>query len=278
MKIRISVAVLAAAISFPVVSLAQSGASVAETSAHTVAGNIGLFSSYRFRGIDQTFGKPALQGGVDYSHASGFYFGNWNSNVNSGAGYPNGDLEMDFYGGYKTAFGDFGIDLGALYYYYPGTDASLFANNGKTGNGTVNNKELYVGVSWKFLSLKYSHSIDDYFSTPDSKNSNYFDLSANHDLGNGWGVNAHLGHLTFKNVTNGSYSDWKLGVTKDVSGWVFGAAYVDTNAKGDCSSTAVSQFYCFTNSNGVAEGALTTGNKTKDAGRATVVLSVSKTF
>jgi uncharacterized protein (TIGR02001 family) len=78
------------------------------------------FSSYRFRGIDQTYGQPALQGGIDYSHESGIYVGNWNSNVNSGAGFAEGNLEMDFYGGWKKSFGDFGLDLGAIYYYYPG--------------------------------------------------------------------------------------------------------------------------------------------------------------
>src|SRR3954465_15870571 len=90
-----------------------------------VTGNMALVSEYRFRGIDQTFGKPAIQGGVDYSHESGIYLGNWNSNVNQGAGFPGGNIEMDFYGGYKHAFGDFGIDVGAIYYYYPGSDAAL---------------------------------------------------------------------------------------------------------------------------------------------------------
>ena len=78
----------------------------AEASPHTLTGNVGLFSSYRFRGIDQTYGKPALQGGFDYSHSSGVYLGNWNSNVNSGAGFPEGNIEH--------AFGDFGIDVGGL--------------------------------------------------------------------------------------------------------------------------------------------------------------------
>ena len=41
----------------------------------------GLFTDYRFRGISQTHGEPALQGGVDYAHKSGLYVGNWNSNV-----------------------------------------------------------------------------------------------------------------------------------------------------------------------------------------------------
>ena len=115
---------------------------------HTVTGNFGVFSSYRFRGIDQTFGKAAIQGGVDYSHSSGLYLGNWNSNVASGAGYPEGNLEMDFYGGYKTTFGDIGVDVGALYYYYPGSKAASY-NAAKSGADS--NTELYVGASWKIL-------------------------------------------------------------------------------------------------------------------------------
>src|SRR6185503_18798589 len=112
-----------------------------------VTGNITLASEYRFRGIDQTAGKPAIQGGFDYSHASGVYLGNWNSNINQGAGFPGGNIEMDFYGGWKKAFGDFGLDIGAIYYYYPGSDAVSLANphSTKTSSGTVHNTEFYVG-------------------------------------------------------------------------------------------------------------------------------------
>jgi len=45
--------------------------------------------------------------------------------VNSGAGFPSGNLEMDFYGGWKKTWGDWGLDVGAIYYYYPGSNASL---------------------------------------------------------------------------------------------------------------------------------------------------------
>ena len=274
---------LLAALAAPAVSNAQTApaadkpaAAPEEKSPHTITGNVGLFSSYRFRGIDQTFGKAAIQGGIDYSHASGFYAGNWNSNVNEGAGYPGGNIEMDFYGGWKNAWGDWGLDLGAIYYYYPGTNAGVgilgspFNNRTlNTATGSVDNTELYIGGSWKFLSLKYNHSVGDYFSTPGTKNSSYLDLGATHDLGDGWGLNGHIGHLNFKNMTNGSYTDWKLGVTKDIAGWVLAASYVDTNAKGDCNPTAVNQVYCFPNSNGTT---------TKDAGRSALVVSVSKTF
>ena len=238
-----------------------------------LTGNITLASEYRFRGIDQTYGKPAIQGGFDYSHASGVYLGNWNSNVSQGAGFPGGNIEMDFYGGWKKAFGDLGFDVGAIYYFYPGTDSgpglvgAPFNNRtGAVHTGKVDNKEVYVGATWKWLSAKFFYSLGDYFSAPDTKHSNYLDLAANYDLGSGWGVVAHYGHLNFKNLDNASYSDWKLGVTKDLSGWVLGAAYVGTNAKGDCGSA---EFYCFLN---------TSGTEARDAGRNTVVLSVSKTF
>src|SRR5262245_9257007 len=59
---------------------------------YTLAGNAGLFSDYRFRGFTQTAYGPAFQGGIDFSHKSGFYIGNWNSNVEQGL-YNGASLE-----------------------------------------------------------------------------------------------------------------------------------------------------------------------------------------
>jgi len=85
-------------------------------------------------------------------------------------------------------------------------------------------------------------------------------------VADGWGINGHVGHLNFKNMSKADYTDWKLGVTKDIGGWVFGAAYVDTNANGSCGK---GEFYCFLNSS---------GSGGKNAGKATAVISVTKTF
>ncbi|MGZ5126573.1 MAG: TorF family putative porin, partial [Burkholderiales bacterium] len=43
------------------------------TPEHTITGNVGLFSQYIFRGLTQTNRNPAVQGGFDYAHSSGFY-------------------------------------------------------------------------------------------------------------------------------------------------------------------------------------------------------------
>ena len=278
---------MAAATAEPGLVLAQAAApAAAPPSDQTFTGNVGLFSEYRFRGISQTFGKPALQGGFDYSHSSGIYLGNWNSNVNSGAGFPAGNLEMDLYGGWKKAWGDWGLDVGFIYYYFPGSDANAASgttivnprNVARRFNGTVDNKEIYVGGSWKWISAKYYHSVDDYFSQPGTKGSNYLDISATYDLGDGWGIVGHLGSFRLKgwsagtDATNANYTDWKLGVTKDFSGWVFGASYIDTNGKGSCNA-ANPGYYCFRNS--LPAGG---GTKFRDASKGVVVVSVGRSF
>ena len=283
-KTIIAASLASAAFAVPNLAAAQAAAA-APASPHTFTGNMSLVTDYRFRGIAQTFKKPALQGGFDYSHASGFYVGNWNSNVSEGAGFPAGNIEMDFYGGWKKTWGDWGLDIGAIHYMYPGSDANTanttdlaFTNprNGKTHTGDVSNTEIYIGGSWKWISLKYYHSTGDYFSLADTKGSNYLDLSATYDLGNGWGIVGHVGSLRVKNwsvgtdATDTNYTDWKIGVTKDLNGWVLGAAYIDTDAKGNCTTGS---FYCFGN-----QLPLGAGTKVKDAGKGTVVLSVSKTF
>ena len=172
---------------------------------------------------------------------------------------------------------------GAIYYYYPGSDASGLGMG--ASSGAVSNTELYIGGSWKFLSLKYSYATDDYFSlrglsstgptNKSTRGTQYAELGANYELGDGWGVYAHIGTLSLKNVYDGDYTDWKLGVTKDISGWVLAASYIDTNASGSCSK---GQFYCFSDSLSDNNGVLTTGSHTKDAGRGIAVVSVSRSF
>ncbi len=38
----------------------------------SVTSNVSLVSNYLYRGISKSGGKPAIQGGFDYTHASGF--------------------------------------------------------------------------------------------------------------------------------------------------------------------------------------------------------------
>lgn len=256
MKMLARASLLAALTALP----AMAGAQTKPEPDYTFSGNAGLFSDYRFRGFSQTGYKPAFQGGFDFATKSGFYLGNWNSNVEQGL-YNGASLEMDFYGGYKTTLGDVGLDVGYLYYAYP--------NSGKGGTTKIKNGELYVGASYGPLSAKYFYATTKFFSLGeglrgvDTKGSWYLDLTGSFDLGDGWGVAAHYGYQKIADgkkagLIDDAVSDYRIGVTKDLSGWVLGAAVVGTSEK-NLFTTAESGF-------------------TKGAGKTSVVLSVAKTF
>jgi len=228
-------------------SLAQTPAPAATPPApeHTLTANIGLFSEYIFRGISQTGGKPAVQGGFDYAHSSGFYAGTWASNISwleDFGAYNRSSLEWDFYGGYKNAFPgqeDWNYDVGLLYYYYPGH---------KNPNvSSANTLELYGAVGWKWVSLKASYTLsDNYFGTrPTGEKSQgtwYWDLTATYPVPDtAWALIGHVGGLRLRNNGSGDfdadYTDWKLGASYTIpDGTVFkglevGAYYTDNNAK-----------------------------------------------
>ncbi|WP_459668915.1 TorF family putative porin, partial [Achromobacter xylosoxidans] len=90
----------------------------ADAPEYTLTANVTLASQYRYRGLMQTNNKPAIQGGFDFTHASGLYLGNWNSSVswlNDGNSDVSAPVEMDFYGGYKGNLApDVPFDLGVL--------------------------------------------------------------------------------------------------------------------------------------------------------------------
>lgn len=81
-----------------------------------LSANAAFSTDYSFRGISQTGNDPALSGGIDWSHDSGFYIGTWVSNVDFTDSSP--ELEVDIYGGYGWDWSDVAFDLGVLYYHY----------------------------------------------------------------------------------------------------------------------------------------------------------------
>lgn len=205
----------------------------AADSPHTLTGNIALTTDYVFRGVSQTQNGPAIQGGFDYAHKSGFYAGIWASNqswVKEGGFKNDSSMEVDLYGGYKGSRGDLGYDLGIITYYYPGDEVA--------GANDPDTTEVYVGASWKTLSLKYSYAVSKYFigwgTTADAagktRGSWYLDLSGTYDLGGGWGLLGHVGYQEVKDNDPASYTDWKIGVTKDVGFGTLTLAYTDTDA------------------------------------------------
>ncbi len=271
----------------------------AEVEVSPITANVTLVNDYRYRGLSQSNFKPAIQGGFDYAHESGFYIGNWNSTISwigdaygqnggsSGNGFTLGNvsapIEMDFYAGIKKELiGEgFATDLGVLQYYYP--TSGIPNTNGLTAN--PNTTEIYLAQNFTFGPItgfaKVSYAVSTIFGTVNSSGSYYPDLTVNYDTGV-WGLtlNGHVGYQyvagntpaaatnyvgapvgNLSNSTLYSYTDWKLGVTKDFGGGLSGAiAYVGTNA------ATYAGGYSYSNPSG------------KNLGKSTGLVSLTKTF
>jgi uncharacterized protein (TIGR02001 family) len=226
-------------------------------SPYTFTGNVGLFSQYIFRGLTQTNREPAVQGGFDFSHESGFYVGNWNSNISwltDSKVYSSSSIEMDFYGGFRNTFGlfgeDFSYDIGTLYYAYPGN-----INQAALGGqccASANTWEGYFSLGWKWITFKNSFSLmSNTFGNRNSAGSWYGDLTAAFPVED-YGVTliAHVGYQYFMgsssvpaasgfgSLSNNelySYGDWKVGANYDLgklapwlTGTTIGGFYTDT--------------------------------------------------
>jgi len=186
-----------------------------------LAYNVGAVSEYRYRGISQSALAPAVQGGVDYAHSSGFYVGAWGSQIRwiKEAGTAanietKGDVELDVYGGYKGEISkDFTYDVGYLRYEYIGnTYKDVSTANASTDEG-------YGALTYGAYTFKVSYAFSNLFGTAKSDGSVYYDLSATFDLGSGYSVVPHVGRQEIAGPgTNKdySYTDYSVTLAKDL--------------------------------------------------------------
>ena len=190
---------------------------------YTLAYNIGAVTEYRYRGISQSRFDPALQGGIDFTHKSGFYLGTWLSTIQwiKDAGGES-KFEWDIYGGYKFTAADIAWDVGYLRYQY---------NKAHLGV-SPNTDEIYGSGTWGIYTLKYSHAFSNLFGFPGTHGSGYLDGSAVVDLGNGLSLTPHIGHQWVHHFSQASYTDLSLTLGKDFGNGVsVSAALVGTDAK-----------------------------------------------
>lgn len=196
---------------------------VAAAADNAFSANIGLTSDYRFRGVSQSAQDPALQGGVDFAHGGGLYLGAWGSTIDFDAGPgldPDASLEVDLYGGYKWKGGGLDWDAGFIHYAYPGSDGAF----------DLPFTEVYVGGAYGPVAVKYYYT-NDYTGTTE-ESAYYLTASGNVDLGGGFTLGLSIGQSGgdgVKATFGDSYTDYKVGVSKDYAGVTFNLAYIDTS-------------------------------------------------
>ena len=221
------------------VAAVLAGLLVSQQVAAEVSANIGFTSNYLWRGVSQTADDAAVQGGVDYSHDSGFYAGTWVSNVDFGDGTS---YEMDLYAGFAGEFGDgFGYDVGYLYYGYPDSP------------GSISFGELYGSLSWQWLTVGYAHFIhagnDVAVDGLDDEDYGYLTADVSVPLSDTLSLDFHYGYNNGDVISSwfgsDSYSDYHVALTAATKMGDVSFAVADTDLDGDDAKVVLSYSYGF---------------------------------
>ena len=211
------------------------GAAPGQADDFEISANVTLTTDYRFRGISQSDESIAIQGGFDAEFGAGFYIGTWGSTVDFDTNFNDsedfdgldGSLELDYYAGWASDLGDsgLGIDVGILYYDYPGDD-------GLEGDYW----EVYGSMSWNDLAVGVHYS-DDYYA----ETGEFWYLYADYgftlfaDIGLGLHVGYNMldeapGFLSSKEDT---YFDYSVSLSKEWAGVEWALAWVGTDLDDD---------------------------------------------
>ena len=189
-----------------------------------VSGNVALTSDYRFRGISQSDEEVAIQGGFDVAFEPGFYVGTWGSSVDFDSS-DYGTIELDYYAGWAGNIGDsdVGIDVGYIYYDYPGDSSSITEGD---------YQEFYVGLSYMDASVQVNYS-DDYYAETDE----FWYVSGDYgfELVEGISIGLHVGYNALEEDFWGTdeYIDYSVSATYNCSGVDLSLAWVGTDLDED---------------------------------------------
>ena len=218
---------------------------VSTANAGEIEANIALSTDYIFRGVSQTGNDPAISGGFDYSFDNGFYAGIWASNVNFGSNAEVGvdendgvvvvetsttSTEIDVYAGWAGEISEgVELDLGYIYFVYPGD------------SGSLNYSEFTAGISFGGLGFGLVYSPDYFGSDEDGI---VFNVDYSVGLTKSVSLDLHAGYTTtgeeafaFPVDSEGQfgpdafddYLDWSIGLSTSAAGVDLSLTYYDTD-------------------------------------------------
>lgn len=203
----------------PLVLLTAAGAAQAVEVSSTAT----FTTDYRFRGVSQTSGDPAVQASLDAGFDHGIYAGIWGSNVNFGDS-DNANLEVDYYvGKYGDLTESIGYDATLYYFQYhgynDGTDIDFF--------------EVDLRLSYNDFTALYAYA-------PDYVNSNddyhYVALDYSTAVTEGVNLDLHAGYTFGDAYEDNEYSDYSVGVSSSAAGLDLSLAYLFNDLKGSTTS------------------------------------------
>lgn len=237
---------------------------VATPSPWDIAFGTALTSDYVLRGVSQSNGRPAVQGYFELRYNVNdmiqLYAGVWSSSL--WTGFANAEIDPN--AGVRFTLGSFGLDVGYVYYGYPGGTTPLLANGSygevyvkpsykfndmltiggifETGFNNFNNKATLPGIAWVGDARHYFYAGNAVITLPWQP------------LGITVSINPEIGYEYYSSgvtANYGSVSDtfWDVGLILNYKAATLDLRYWGTNAKSgavtnQCGSTAAGTNFC----------------------------------
>lgn len=211
----------------------------------SVSTQLNLVSDYVWRGLSQTWGKPASQITVSAAHECGTYASFFASNV-AAQFVPNGSVEIDLEAGYKGKIGSVEASVGGLLAMYPGAnfDKASFSPAFESSDPTT--VELYIGAAWAGFSARLGYIPTKFYGwntnnsgvngvfnseqphaglTGDSRGALNAELAYLHPLNDRFSVQVAIGRQRIPNSTGLSWNYGRLAMSANLNGgWALGLA------------------------------------------------------
>jgi len=188
---------------------------------------IWLTTDYVDRGLSNTDEGPAVQASLDWTY-KGFYLGVWGSNTS----YSDADIEIDYYGGYAWDWKGLSLDVGVLYYYYPGEDANRGDGLDPDGGQEADYWETSFAVSHEFevglspiATLTYFYS-PDFFGEDGTAHALKGDLQLSLPYEFKLGLETGYQDVAGDKLSTGyDYLWWRIGMSRDIAGFNLDLSY-----------------------------------------------------
>jgi uncharacterized protein (TIGR02001 family) len=200
--------------------LAPTAAAAPKASAPNLTAYGTLTTDYRKRGLSQSDGDAALQAGLDYQHASGWFAGIFASTI----GYPDDarwdqlDAEVEGYTGYNWRSAKWSATAAVGRYVYPGAPFDYDYDEASAGFGY--RERVFVTLSYTDSLLAIGPSLfgaEVTFAVP---------LPLGIELG------GTLGRVRSKAYSGRGYTHWNAGLSRPFGPMGVDLRFYDNDARG----------------------------------------------
>jgi uncharacterized protein (TIGR02001 family) len=152
-----------------------------------VSANVGMTTDYIWRGNTQASGDASFSGGLDADLGGGLAVGTWVGSLGASTN-DDANYELDVYASYGFDVGGVGVEVGYIYYAYPGA-----------ADDALDFEDIYVSLGYGPVSFSYYELLDAEDAGVDADEGTYLSLDYEIALPGDFTATLHYGSEEFEN-------------------------------------------------------------------------------